>query len=905
MSLRLPSQNKFRPTFKPGQKKAPPVRPSANTPTSSQQTIASSSSQPLPSSQKSAPSSSQPSAPSSSAPQLSSATPAATTQSTAPTQSSPQTTQSINLVPKAIPSSQIRAILSNKSSIPNVTTPTQSSPVTPPVTVKLNEASSAPSSSATVVPIPAPPTPQSTTANPSSQSTNSPKTIKTPLGPPPPPSPVSAPRLSLLDAARNHTSDTPSPGQIRRRTPSIASRSERGPSATPQPHRASSVAPSIRGSSVTPQNPREPSATPQPPSSFGAPPSLAVAPSPRQPTSGLPPSLGVSYGSGFPPSLGTTSASPAPAPAPVASPSRAEAEALAAAAVGTIGRIGAHHTTKRPARQGGRRRVANSALTGSQTNVPVMAIPKSRATKKAPRTVRENTEDRRTSEEEEEEEAEVEDQSDAGTSRGGKRRTSAQLTEDEDGRPIKRQKKKKQKKAPGVATISLQDIQPDELVGDQVDEVVITMGDLATTLAAQGRVSSRAIRIDEHRREEDQKKKEASRLRAEHAWRRDQIKRRKVRHTKNRDRARRREELGKLGMDEGIVSQDEDDSEEEFEPEPERLTPESTPEPDARREESTRLQEEGEEEWDEDGEEYNDVPVDNNAQPLFVDGEDDGGSQPGEEGEGYDDGGAELTAEDIAAQEEADADMAALRELGINIVDDAGAGEGVDGEEDYEEPNWEVEDDDYPDIEGYRRDLERDRRRIREQQERDDGEVVEINDETRFINAASFAKYTKPQRWTTTETELFYQVLEETGENYSLMKAYFPGRTIKQLKLKGLKENRLNPDKMTAAILARRPLDKEYLTKSSGFDPTRPWDKEEALFEEAKSDADRLKKIDSTRPDGEIEEVDDVEGGEGGFDETMLQELDAEEDVGEEQDEEEKDGQDEEQVDYQDNEEEY
>ncbi|WWC94242.1 hypothetical protein V866_001082 [Kwoniella sp. B9012] len=871
MSLRLPSQNKFRPTFKPGQKKAPPVRPSENAPSSSQQTIVPSSSQPLPSSQKSAPSSSQPSAPSSFAPQPSATTPAASTQSTAPPDSSPQPTQSTNLVPKAIPSSQIRAILSNKSSTPNVTIPTQSSPVTPSVTVKLNEASSAPSSSATVVPFSAPPTPQSATANPFSQTTSSPKTTKTPLGPPPPPSPVSAPRLSLLDAARNHTSDTSSPGQIRRRTPSIASRSERAPSATPQPQRASSVAPSIRGSSVTPQNPREPSATPQPPSSFGAPPPLGVAPSPRQPTSSLPPSLGVSYGSGFPPSLGTTSTSPAPAPAPVASSSRVEAEALAAAAVGTIGRVGAHHTSKRPARQGGRRRVANSASTGSKTNVPIVEIPISRATKKAPRVVRENTEDRRTSEEEEEE-AEVEDQSDAGTSMGGKRRSSAQLTEDEDGRPIKRQKKKKQKKAPGVATISLQDIQPDELVGDQVDEVVITMGDLATTLAAQGRVSSRAIRIDEHRREEDQKKKEASRLRAEHAWRRDQIKRRKVRHTKNRDRARRREELGKLGMDEGIVSPDEDDSEEEFEPEPERLTPESTPEPDARREESTRLQEEGEGEWDEDGEEYNDVPVDNNAQPLFMNGEDEGGSQAGEKGEGDDDGGVELTAEDIAAQEEADADKAALRELGINIVDDAGEGEGegVDGEEDYEEPNWEVEDDDYPDIEGYRRDLERDRRRIREQQERDDGEVVEINDETRFINAASFAKYTKPQRWTTTETELFYQVLEETGENYSLMKAYFPGRTIKQLKLKGLKENRLNPDKMTAAILARRPLDKEYLTKSSGFDPTRPWDKEEALFEEAKSDADRLKELDSTRPAGEVEEVDEGDN-EGGFDSTMLQ----------------------------------
>ncbi|WVW83982.1 hypothetical protein I302_106006 [Kwoniella bestiolae CBS 10118] len=888
MSLRLPSQNKFRPTFKPGkpgQKKAPPVRPSNSTPTSSQQTIAPSSSQPLPSSsQTSAPSSSQPYAPSTSAPQPSTTSTAVNTQVVPGTDGPPQSTKSTNVVPKPIPSSQIRALLSNNFQTTNITPPVQSGPAPPASGEESTEVIAIPSSSVTA----GPSTSQASTAKPpSSQAATSPTVTRTPLAPPPPPSPAPAPRLSLLDAARNHSSETPSPGQIRRRTPSIASRSERAPSATPQPQRAPSAAPSIRGSSVVPHSRREPSATPQPPTSSGAPPSLGVTPSPRQPPSSLPPSLGtagpptlgLSSPSGFPPSLGTTSSSPAPIAAPIASSSRDQAAALAAAAVGTIGRVGDHHTSSRQARKG-RRRVTKGAAPLAR-NIPVVEIP-IRSGKKPLRVVRENTEDRRTSEEDDgSEDEEVET--------GEKRKSSSQITEDDEGRHVKRQKKKR---AIGVATISLQDIQPDELVGDQVDEVVITMGDLATTLAAQGKVSSRAIKIDEHRRAEDQKNKEAARLRVEQSWRRNQIKRRKVRHTKNRDRARRREELGRLGMDEGIVSQDEDDSEEEYEPEPERLTPESTPDPDARREQSIRP-----EDWDENGEgledgdeEYNDVPVDNNAEPLFMDGEGEGDEGDGE-GEN---GGVGLTAEDIAAQEEADADMAALRELGINIVEDgpSGFGEAGDGEEDEEEYNWEVEDD-YPDIEGYRRDLERDRRRIREAQDRDDGEVVEINDETRFINAASFAKYTKPQRWTAMETELFYQVLEETGENYSLMKAYFPGRTIKQLKLKGLKENRINPEKMTAAILARKPLDKDYLTKSSGFDATRAWDKEEALFEEAKNDADRLKRLDSTRPGEE-----GGEGEEGGneFDETMLQEfeVEAEEDKDEEAAEEEKDGEDEE-----------
>lgn len=38
------------------------------------------------------------------------------------------------------------------------------------------------------------------------------------------------------------------------------------------------------------------------------------------------------------------------------------------------------------------------------------------------------------------------------------------------------------------------------------------------------------------------------------------------------------------------------------------------------------------------------------------------------------------------------------------------------------------------------------------------------------------------------------------------MKAYFPGRDIRSLRLKGARENKVNPEKMTAAIMARKPL---------------------------------------------------------------------------------------------------
>jgi transcription factor TFIIIB component B'' len=49
-------------------------------------------------------------------------------------------------------------------------------------------------------------------------------------------------------------------------------------------------------------------------------------------------------------------------------------------------------------------------------------------------------------------------------------------------------------------------------------------------------------------------------------------------------------------------------------------------------------------------------------------------------------------------------------------------------------------------------------------------------------------------------------VLGEVGENYSMMKAFFPGRSVHQIKKKGLRENAKNPEKVTAAIMAKRPI---------------------------------------------------------------------------------------------------
>ncbi|KIR40562.1 transcription factor TFIIIB component b'' [Cryptococcus deuterogattii 99/473] len=400
-------------------------------------------------------------------------------------------------------------------------------------------------------------------------------------------------------------------------------------------------------------------------------------------------------------------------------------------------------------------------------------------------------------------------------------------------------KRAKKSNGPRVATIALADVEPEEMVGSPVTEQT-TMGDLATVLVSEGRVSSRAIKIDEFRRAEMLQKKQDAQKRAEEMWRRNQIKRRKVRAAQNKERARRREQLRKQGaggteLDD--VSPDEMDSEEEFQVAPDRLTPPRSSSEEAHHHPVAAdfLHQDDEEQVDQADEMFENM-FDNNARP----------DSPGPQ-----DVNAAALQEDDEQDDEA---MAALRAAGFIITDDP-TSHRPDDDDDNNNP-W----DDLNgggggmgeafDVADYRLALQERRLREFREREQDDGDVVEVDDETRFVNSATYGKNRKSQRWSKMETELFYEILGETGENYTLMKAYFPGRDIRSLRLKGARENKVNPEKMTAAIMARKPLDKDYLAKSAGYDASRSWDKEEALFEEAKANVERLRKLDSEQPLG-------------------------------------------------------
>lgn len=403
-------------------------------------------------------------------------------------------------------------------------------------------------------------------------------------------------------------------------------------------------------------------------------------------------------------------------------------------------------------------------------------------------------------------------------------------------RRLKANRKAKTVQVEAVSESVLDTAQPEELIGEEIDPSTVTIGDLAThTGIGTGHVSARGIRLHKHRSEELANRRKAAEARQIIRWQEKQIQRRKLRAMKNAERARRRRQMEEMGEDSAVISPDEEDSEEEYAMLPERLTPPTTPEPD---DDPRRPLDDGQTDGleRENGEQM-DVDHDN--------ADENGDAEPLEDGQGRE--------EDLDAM---------LRRGGFNLnAEDRPDAEGDEDDENGDGDNdfRYDEDEDANNLADFRARQEEERRRILEGAQ--DRVVEEDDDETRMINNASFSKKNTPnERWSTAETEFFFLILGETGENYSYMKAYFPGRTVQQLKRKGLRENRDNPEKMTQAIMERRrPIDKLYLQKAIGLDPDGSMDRVRALLESARQDKESL-----TMPVVEEEEAHlDAEDGAG------------------------------------------
>jgi hypothetical protein len=188
------------------------------------------------------------------------------------------------------------------------------------------------------------------------------------------------------------------------------------------------------------------------------------------------------------------------------------------------------------------------------------------------------------------------------------------------------------------------------------------------------------------------------------------------------------------------VSADEDDSEFEFEVEPERLTPPSTPEP------GTAMLPEGEE-----GEDGFEQEERDGAEPLFL-------PEEGEEGEGA---WPQHQAEDREAgaeeRHEEDEDMRELRAAGFSFRTDDEREEDDEAEHDegeYDHDQWHHDEDD--EIAAARANIELLRRRVIERNE--EREVVEEDEAGKMVNNASHKKLRPNDKWTWEETEFFYMV---------------------------------------------------------------------------------------------------------------------------------------------------
>jgi hypothetical protein len=61
------------------------------------------------------------------------------------------------------------------------------------------------------------------------------------------------------------------------------------------------------------------------------------------------------------------------------------------------------------------------------------------------------------------------------------------------------------------------------------------------------------------------------------------------------------------------------------------------------------------------------------------------------------------------------------------------------------------------------------------------------------LNSATYANYTKAEKWTKEDTEFFFQALRQFGTDFSLIQRLFPGRSRRQIKKKYLVEDKIEP----------------------------------------------------------------------------------------------------------------
>lgn len=301
-------------------------------------------------------------------------------------------------------------------------------------------------------------------------------------------------------------------------------------------------------------------------------------------------------------------------------------------------------------------------------------------------------------------------------------------------------------RSPVFPAINLDLVKAGEYLGEEVDEETVRMGEIATKRSGEGKVSARAKELYTYLRETQQRNQ--TRLDAEFMdrYERRQVMRRQVRTLRNAKREERRAAVRHNGGDPDLeVSDDEEHSEGEFPLKPERLTPESSPEPGGtRRERSVMVNEDGIEE-----EVYVEPPEGANAREAGDEDADADGAGEGAEDieEAVYDPTMATNDADMDENHEAEDFDPELAAMGFTSGGPSRYQEGDDYDPDAE--NGETFEELYQQMDDNRRAA------IRRNDER---EVIEEEQTGRMPNNRSYMKKVPNERWSKEETEFFYQV---------------------------------------------------------------------------------------------------------------------------------------------------
>ncbi|KAK4123088.1 hypothetical protein N657DRAFT_672133 [Parathielavia appendiculata] len=136
------------------------------------------------------------------------------------------------------------------------------------------------------------------------------------------------------------------------------------------------------------------------------------------------------------------------------------------------------------------------------------------------------------------------------------------------------------------------------------------------------------------------------------------------------------------------------------------------------------------------------------------------------------------------------------------------------------------------------------------------GELVEVeeNDFTHHTTSATYLRRNlKPQQWTDEETDLFYQALQAFGTDFDTICRMFKGKTRKHIKLKFNREERVNPARITAALVGQKTvlIDLEQYQRATG----QEYETAEAIYAEQKRAEEEFEAKQKALEDEKAEEV--------------------------------------------------